>query len=45
LLNAVGIGVLAIAHSWVTAFDDAGLRVAGAQVCLRDQPSRCATHK
>lgn len=31
----------AIAHSWVTAFDDAGLRVAGAQVCLRDQPTRC----
>lgn len=34
----------AIAHDWVTAFDDAGLRVAGAKVCLRDNPNRCATH-
>jgi hypothetical protein len=24
----------AIAHSWVTAFSDAGLRVAGGRVCL-----------
>jgi hypothetical protein len=31
----------AIATSWVTAFDDAGLRVAGGKVCLRADPSRC----
>ncbi|MBO0822446.1 MAG: hypothetical protein J2P27_01145 [Actinobacteria bacterium] len=31
----------ALAHSWVTAFDDAGLRVAGGKVCLRDDPTRC----
>jgi len=34
----------AIAHQWVTAFDDAGLRVAGGKVCLRDNPSRCVGH-
>ncbi|WP_370936241.1 hypothetical protein [Amycolatopsis sp. cg13] len=32
----------AIAHSWTTAFDDAGLRVNGGSVCLRAEPSRCA---
>ena len=31
----------AIATNWVTAFDDAGLRVAGGKVCLRDNPSKC----
>jgi len=34
----------AIAHQWVTAFDDAGLRVAGGKVCLRDEPTRCVGH-
>ena len=34
----------AIAHQWVTAFDDAGLRVAGAKICLRDNPTRCVGH-
>jgi hypothetical protein len=33
----------AIATSWVTAFDDAGLRVSGGKVCLRAQPGRCAS--
>ena len=33
----------AIAASWVTAFDAAGLRVAGGKVCRRDEPSRCAS--
>lgn len=32
---------IAIAGNWVTAFDTAGLRVAGGQVCLRSNPSRC----
>jgi hypothetical protein len=32
----------AIAGDWVTAFDDAGLRVSGTTVCLSAQPSRCA---
>ncbi|GAA1024956.1 hypothetical protein GCM10009565_33520 [Amycolatopsis albidoflavus] len=32
----------AIARSWTTAFDDAGLRVNGGAVCLRAEPSRCA---
>jgi hypothetical protein len=32
----------AIATSWVTAFDDAGLQITGGKVCLRAQPSRCA---
>jgi hypothetical protein len=31
----------AIAGNWTTAFDDAGLRVAGGKVCLRDDPTRC----
>lgn len=31
----------AIARSWVTAYDDAGLRVTGGKTCLRDQPTRC----
>jgi hypothetical protein len=31
----------AFAGNWTTAFDDAGLRVAGGKVCLRDTPSRC----
>ncbi|WP_410570577.1 hypothetical protein [Amycolatopsis sp. cmx-4-61] len=31
----------AIARNWVTAFDDAGLRVAGGKVCLHDNPSKC----
>lgn len=35
----------AIASDWVTAFDTAGLRVAGAKVCLRDDPAKCATGK
>jgi hypothetical protein len=30
-----------IATSWPTAFDDAGLRVSGGKVCLRDNPTRC----
>lgn len=34
----------AIATNWVTAFDDTRLRVAGAKVGLRGNPSRCATH-
>ncbi len=34
----------AIARQWVTAFDDAGLRVAGAKICLRDNPTRCVGH-
>lgn len=33
----------AIAANWVTAYDDAGLRVNGGKVCLRDNPARCAT--
>jgi hypothetical protein len=33
----------AIAGNWTTAFDDAGLRVAGGKVCLRDNPSKCVT--
>lgn len=33
----------AIAKSWVTAFDDVGLRVAGGKVCLRADPARCVT--
>ncbi|WP_020658755.1 hypothetical protein [Amycolatopsis benzoatilytica] len=32
----------AIAHSWTTAYDDAGLRIANGKVCLRADPSRCA---
>jgi hypothetical protein len=32
----------AIAGNWTTAFDDAGLRVSGGKVCLRDNPSKCA---
>ncbi|PKW00213.1 hypothetical protein [Amycolatopsis echigonensis] len=31
----------AIAHSWTTAFDDAGLRVNGGTVCLRADPHKC----
>ena len=33
----------AIAGDWTTAFDTAGLRVAGGKVCLRSDPTRCAT--
>jgi hypothetical protein len=33
----------AIATSWVTAFDDAGLRVTGGKVCLSARPTRCAS--
>ncbi|WP_328617173.1 hypothetical protein OHS18_13060 [Amycolatopsis sp. NBC_00355] len=33
----------AIAGNWTTAFDDAGLRVAGGKVCLRDNPAKCVT--
>lgn len=33
----------AITKSWVTAFDDVGLRVTGGKVCLRAQPTRCVT--
>ncbi|GDY28780.1 hypothetical protein [Gandjariella thermophila] len=33
----------AIAANWVTAFDAAGLRVAGGKVCLRQDPGRCAS--
>nr|WP_211178053.1 hypothetical protein [Pseudonocardia acidicola] len=32
----------AIASDWVTAFDVAGLRVAGGKACLRSDPTRCA---
>jgi hypothetical protein len=35
----------AIASNWVTAFDQAGLRVSGSKVCLRDDPAKCATGK
>lgn len=35
----------AIATNWVTAFDDAGLRVSGGKVCLRDNPAKCATRQ
>jgi hypothetical protein len=35
----------AIAGNWTTAFDDAGLRVAGGKVCLRDTPSKCVTSR
>ena len=35
----------AIASNWVTAFDQAGLRVSGGKVCLRDDPAKCATRK
>ncbi|MEV6871514.1 hypothetical protein [Amycolatopsis sp. NPDC051128] len=31
----------AIAASWVTAFDDAGLQIIGGKVCLKGQPGRC----
>jgi hypothetical protein len=31
----------AISVSWPTAYDDAGLRVSGGKVCLRDNPARC----
>lgn len=30
-----------IAADWTTALDDAGLRVAGGKVCLRDNPGKC----
>jgi hypothetical protein len=33
----------AIATNWVTAFDAAGLRVSDNKVCLRQDPSRCAS--
>ncbi len=33
----------AIAGNWTTAFDDAGLRIAGGKVCLRDTPAKCTT--
>jgi hypothetical protein len=33
----------AIAANWVTAFDAAGLRVSEGRVCLRQEPSRCAS--
>ncbi|OAP26150.1 hypothetical protein A4R44_03528 [Amycolatopsis sp. M39] len=33
----------AVARSWTTAFDDAGLRVSGGSACLRADPGRC-TH-
>lgn len=35
----------AIASNWVTAFDQAGLRVSGGKVCLRDNPAKCANGK
>jgi hypothetical protein len=34
-----------IASDWTTAFDDAGLRVVGGKVCLRDNPTQCATSR
>lgn len=34
-----------IASNWVTAFDTAGLRIAGGKVCLRDNASKCANGK
>jgi hypothetical protein len=40
-LIPLAIAQKAIAGTWVTAFDDAGLRVAGGKVCLRDNPSKC----
>jgi hypothetical protein len=33
----------AIATSWTTAIDDTGLAVLGGKLCLRQQPTRCAT--
>jgi hypothetical protein len=33
----------AIAGDWVTAIDTAGLGVIGGKLCLRNQPTRCAT--
>ena len=41
-LITLGTAQHAIAKRWVTAFDDAGLRVSGGKVCLRDHPTRCA---
>ncbi len=43
-LISLPVAQTAIAHQWVTAFDDAGLRVAGAKICLRDDPARCVGH-
>lgn len=35
----------AISSNWVTAFDTAGLRVAGGKVCLASNPNKCVTKK
>jgi hypothetical protein len=42
-LIPLAVAQKAIAGNWTTAFDDAGLRVAGGKVCLRDNPTKCAT--
>lgn len=42
-LVPLAVAQKAIAADWVTAYDDAGLRVLKGKVCLRDAPSRCAT--
>jgi hypothetical protein len=34
-----------ITKNWVSAIEDAGLGIVGGKLCLRDQPSRCATHR
>lgn len=32
-----------IAADWVTAIDDAGLRIADGKLCLRADPTKCAS--
>jgi len=41
-LVPLAVAQRAIAADWVTAFDEAGLRVVGGRVCRRGEPSRCA---
>lgn len=42
-LIPLAVAQKAIAADWATAFDDAGLQVSGAKVCLRDNTAKCAT--
>jgi hypothetical protein len=44
-LVPLAVAQAAIASNWVTAFDQAGLRVSGGKVCLRDNPAKCANGK
>lgn len=44
-LIPLSVAQTAIASNWVTAFDQAGLRVSGGKVCLRDNPAKCANGK